>query len=73
LPSQVDGARVLERNEGDGLHINLDDGFLMFRESGTEPVLRIYAEARGPRLLARRLRSGARLLARHLRSLGPSS
>jgi phosphoglucomutase len=64
LPSQVDGARVLECDEHDGLRITLDDGFLMFRASGTEPVLRIYAEARGPRLLSRRLRIGRRLLAR---------
>jgi phosphoglucomutase len=64
LPSQLDGARVLGCDERDGLRIALDDGFLMFRASGTEPVLRIYAEARGPRLLSRRLRAGARLLAR---------
>jgi phosphoglucomutase len=64
LPSRVDGARVLGCDETDGLHITLDDGFLMFRASGTEPVLRIYAEARGPRLLSRRLRIGAGLLAR---------
>jgi phosphoglucomutase len=67
LPSQVDGARVLECDERDGLRITLDDGFLMFRASGTEPVLRIYAEARGPRLLSRRLRVGTRLLARAAR------
>ncbi len=64
LPSEVDGARVTGCDEGDGLHITLEDGFLMFRASGTEPVLRIYAEARGPRLLSRRLRIGAELLAR---------
>jgi len=64
LPSKVDGARVVGCDEADGLHISLDDGFLMFRASGTEPVIRIYAEARGPRLLSRRLRVGARLLAR---------
>jgi phosphomannomutase len=67
LPSQVDGARVLECDDRDGLHLTLDDGFLMFRASGTEPVVRIYAEARGPRLLSRRLRSGTRLLARAAR------
>ena len=64
LPSQVDGARVVECNQEDGLHVILDDGFLMFRVSGTEPVLRIYAEARGPRLLSRRLRAGVELLSR---------
>jgi len=73
LPSQLDGARVLECNEADGLHITLDDGFLMFRASGTEPVLRIYAEARGPRLLSRRLRIGAQLLAGAARQVRPGS
>jgi phosphoglucomutase len=73
LPSRVDGARVLECDEGDGLHLTLEDGFLMFRASGTEPVLRIYAEARGPRLLSRRLRIGAQLLARAARRAGPHS
>jgi phosphomannomutase len=67
LPSEVDGARVVDCDEGDGLRIALEDGFLMFRASGTEPVLRIYAEARGPRLLSRRLRIGAALLARAAR------
>jgi phosphomannomutase len=67
LPSKVDGARVLERDEKGGLHVTLADGFLMFRTSGTEPVLRIYAEARGPRLLSRRLRAGAELLRRAAR------
>jgi phosphomannomutase len=64
LPSRVDGARVLECDEKGGLRVTLEDGFLMFRASGTEPVLRIYAEARGRRLLARRLRAGAELLRR---------
>jgi len=63
-PSRVDGARVLDRDLSEGLRLTLEDGFLMFRASGTEPVLRIYAEARGPRLLSERLRSGMRLLAR---------
>ena len=46
----------------DGLKLTLDDGFLMLRGSMTEPVLRIYAEARGPRLLRKRLAAGERLL-----------
>ena len=58
---------MAECDESDGLHLTLEDGFLMFRASGTEPVLRIYAEARGPRLLSRRLRVGAALLARGAR------
>jgi phosphomannomutase len=44
------------------LYLGLDDGFLMLRPSGTEPLLRVYGEARGPRLLRRRLAAGAALL-----------
>jgi phosphomannomutase len=66
-PSRVDRARVIGCDEGDGLHLALEDGFLMYRASGTEAVLRIYAEARGPRLLSRRLRVGAALLSRAAR------
>ena len=47
----------------DGLHLALEDGFLMLRASGTEPLIRVYGEAPGPRLLARRLAAGSDLLA----------
>ena len=60
-PGRIDGAAVREVSVGDGLRFGLDDGFLMLRLSGTEPVLRVYAEARGPRLLRRRLAAGAAL------------
>lgn len=61
-PSRVDGCAVRAVTRDDGLRLALEDGFLMFRASGTEPLLRVYAEARGPRLLRRRLAAGARLL-----------
>jgi phosphomannomutase len=67
LPARVDGAQILTCDERDGLRLELADGFLMFRESGTEPVVRVYAEAPGPRLLSRRLRVGAQLLRRAAR------
>lgn len=44
-----------------------DGGFLMFRRSGTEPVLRIYAEAGDAQQLERRLRAGIRLIERAAR------
>ncbi|MBW1685872.1 MAG: hypothetical protein JRS35_12525 [Deltaproteobacteria bacterium] len=61
-PGRVDAAPVRRVSADDGLHLALDDGFLMLRLSGTEPLLRVYAEARGPRLLRRRLLAGAGLL-----------
>jgi phosphomannomutase len=58
----VDGAAVLAVDRRDGLHLRLADGFLMLRASGTEDVLRVYAEAPGAAGLARRLRAGEALL-----------
>ena len=55
----------------DGLRLVLDDGFLLLRLSGTEPLLRVYAEAPGARRLRRRLEAGAALLPRG--SLSPGS
>jgi len=61
-PERVGGARVRAVTRRDGLHLALDDGFVMLRASGTEPLLRVYGEAPGPRLLARRLAAGGALL-----------
>lgn len=61
-PGRVDGYRVRRVRADDGLHLGLDDGFLMLRASGTEPVLRVYAEAPTRRDLARRLARGTALL-----------
>jgi phosphomannomutase len=61
-PRHIDGARVVALRDDDGLHLALDDGFVMLRASGTEPVLRIYAEAPGAAALKRRLAAGAAAL-----------
>jgi phosphomannomutase len=61
-PARVDGARVLRAETRDGLRVALPDGFVMWRESGTEPVLRVYAEAEGARAVARRLDAARALL-----------
>jgi len=67
-PTRVDAARVLAVDTRDGLRLAFDDGFLMLRASGTEPVLRIYAEAPDRRALERRLAAGRRLLDANLRA-----
>ncbi len=61
-PARIDGARVRRVERLDGLRLGFDDGFLMLRASGTEPVARVYAEAPHARALARRLQVGRRLL-----------
>jgi len=61
-PDRVGGSAILAVERVDGLRLNLADGFLMLRASGTEPVIRIYAEASDRRSLARRLAAGRALL-----------
>jgi phosphoglucomutase len=61
-PERVDGAPVQAVECRDGLRLAFADGFLMLRGSGTEPVLRIYAEAPDRTRLARRLAAGRALL-----------
>ncbi len=45
-PSEIAGTKVVKVNTVDGFHLSLADGsWLLMRFSGTEPILRIYAEA----------------------------
>jgi len=47
LPSQLLGKKVVKINESDGIKIICeDDSWLMFRGSGTEPIMRLYAESK---------------------------
>ena len=51
-PQNFDGRGVLERNTRDGVKLLLDDGsWVLVRVSGTEPLIRIYAEASDPESL----------------------
>jgi phosphoglucomutase len=46
-PSELDGRRVLRIIRTDGLKLAFDDGsWVCYRLSGTEPVVRVYSEAR---------------------------
>jgi len=61
-PSTLAGAPVASVNTLDGVKvIGRDDSWLLFRRSGTEPVVRIYAETPQPRRLPRLLELGVRL------------
>ncbi|MEE3332230.1 MAG: hypothetical protein VX246_15295 [Myxococcota bacterium] len=60
--ASFDGSQAREVDRSDGLRLVLRDGFVMWRASGTEPVIRIYAEAPGVRRLRERLaKASARL------------
>jgi phosphomannomutase len=61
-PRRLAGDAVRGASDRDGLRLELDDGFLMLRRSGTEGVLRVYAEAPSARSLAGRLGLGEALL-----------
>ena len=52
-------------NRLDGLKLLFgDDGWVLFRQSGTEPVLRLYCEAPTPGAVASVLRQARRLVER---------
>jgi len=58
-PARFDGQRVVEADSQDGLRLDLaGGGFVLWRGSGTEPVIRVYAEAPHRAGLRRRLRAG---------------
>lgn len=51
-PTQIGGAQVLDVSTLDGVKYTLDDdSWLLIRPSGTEPVLRVYSEARTPEMV----------------------
>jgi phosphomannomutase len=63
-PARLLGARVQGVERVDGLRLLFADGFVLWRASGTEPLLRVYAEAPDARRLRQRLAAAARLVAK---------
>jgi alpha-D-glucose phosphate-specific phosphoglucomutase len=62
LPQSIDGVRVVKVNTTDGFHLTLaDSSWLLIRFSGTEPVLRIYAESNSMERVERLLETGRKL------------
>jgi phosphomannomutase len=61
-PEEIGGVAVVRVNQLDGIKlIGRDGSWLLFRRSGTEPVVRIYAETPQKARLARLLAFGVRL------------
>jgi phosphomannomutase len=51
-PAEIGGQKVAEVGNIDGVkYIMADDSWLLIRPSGTEPVLRVYAEGRSPEMV----------------------
>jgi alpha-D-glucose phosphate-specific phosphoglucomutase len=62
IPDKLSGQRVASINKRDGVkYLLAGDGWLLIRPSGTEPVLRIYAEGRSDDQVEALLRAGAEL------------
>jgi phosphomannomutase len=53
--AEIAGVPILDSDSIDGRRFHVDDGWLAVRFSGTEPLLRIYAEAATPELVNRLL------------------
>ncbi len=62
-PERFAGRRVASVNQLDGMKLLLDDGsWILVRESGTEPVARVYAEAKSETDCVALARAGRELL-----------
>jgi alpha-D-glucose phosphate-specific phosphoglucomutase len=63
-PTAIGGESVIEIRTVDGVkYIMSDDSWLLIRPSGTEPVLRVYAEGRSPEMVRALLKYGEQVAA----------
>jgi phosphomannomutase len=61
-PRSIEGIKVVKVDMADGFRFTLaDNTWLLIRFSGTEPILRIYAESNSPERVARLLEFGRKL------------
>jgi phosphomannomutase len=63
-PASIGEQAVVEISKKDGVkYIMADDSWLLIRPSGTEPVLRVYAEGRSPQMVQDLLAYGQKVAA----------
>jgi phosphomannomutase len=68
-PKELLGVPLAQMKDFDGVkYIAQDDSWLMFRTSGTEPIIRIYSEAATATRVKQLLEHGKRLALRLARS-----
>jgi phosphomannomutase len=64
-PVLIGGEKIKEISTLDGVKYLINDGsWLLIRPSGTEPVLRVYAEARSPQILDAMMDFGEQIAAK---------
>jgi phosphomannomutase len=72
-PKEIGGQALIEIGQADGVkYILADDSWLLIRPSGTEPVLRVYAEGRSREMVKALLGYGKQVAERVLVSVSPS-
>ncbi len=64
FPSSLLGRKVIKINRLDGVKLITPQSWLMFRKSGTEPLVRIYAEAKSKKEAVELIKLGKKLLAK---------
>jgi len=62
LPKRICGKKVERINTLDGIKLIAKDCWLMFRKSGTEPIVRVYAESKSKKEADRLLALGKRMI-----------
>jgi phosphoglucomutase len=63
VPAEIAGTKVKEIVRVDGTKLLLDDGsWMLFRKSGTEPVVRLYGEANNDARLAEVMAAGRKFI-----------
>jgi phosphomannomutase len=62
LPAYIFGKKIERVNKLDGLKLVAKDNWLMFRQSGTEPIVRVYAESKSQKEADALLRLGKKMI-----------
>ncbi|MCM8787327.1 MAG: phosphoglucomutase/phosphomannomutase family protein [Candidatus Omnitrophica bacterium] len=62
LPKTLLGKKIKRINKLDGIKLITEDSWLMLRQSGTEPIVRVYAEARNKKEADRLLNLGKNMI-----------
>jgi len=62
FPAKLFGKRVERINKSDGIKLITKDNWLMFRKSGTEPIIRVYAQARSRKELGALIDLGKKVI-----------